>query len=389
MRFLSAFLFFLILSCLNPGFILSKPGQAQWVQYYREAVKYSRAKQYNRELEYLLKAYRMKPDHKYITARLGQNFFYRQDDPGKAVYYFRISYRHGLTHRTYIRQMIRALLLQGFQEWIDGNPDQSVRSLKEAKELNAKYKINLAYMPYIADILIRRKRMPRIKPEYVHKVHLVLFNTTDAAVTEPKAARIKAELTPAQKQRAVLIMKTVPFFWEVMSGGRLSMSVKVTEWKKPLRVLKHEKIKYRKGATTYIPDYRQLTKEMPDFFRSTIKSTDSYIFVWNSKSFNMANGRSVYFTLHPGTEVYRRGFVNLPAIRMRPVINFYHEFFHILESLSGLRPIHGFRSPLREKHFPEWTGIHELEYHEWQFRRFFARLKKGWKTFSYILRDRE
>jgi hypothetical protein len=221
-----------------------------------------------------------------------------------------------------------------------------------------------------------------IRPEYVHKVTAVLIRKVDFRKGN---IRIKEEMNEMETRFSLISLKTLKPFVEALSGGKLSIDLKIRQWSAPVKSLKVE------NAQKYVLDTEGLSLEVEKLIAENIPSTDTFIYIWPSGSKQSAHGGAGNFFLEMGQKKAWRGLIQAPSFRMPwngPDL-LVHEFFHVVENMASINPRHGYY-PENRSRFPDWKGEGELDYYFWHFQEIIPKLLKsgkfqepGWKNLNF------
>lgn len=257
-----------------------------------------------------------------------------------------------------------------------------------AKDRGASEKIGS--LPERLQLMEARRDLGKISPRYVHRIALIIYRKTEAR-SGPET--VNAELSDRELAYARRSLIMVRAWCEAMSGGNFSI-----EWKEyvssgPLTALVFGE---RSGDRTANrkPDLDALAAADPARYRDAVKENDTLLLLWNAGEYNVANGGQC--TLEIDGRRYRRGYLHLPGGRLTwngPSLAM-HEFFHVIERIVGITPLHGMEPGLR-RNFPGWKGEGELDYYRWHFmtsvRAFVEKADgpgpAGWRRMGFLWRD--
>lgn len=277
-----------------------------------------------------------------------------------------------------IRQLFDARMENGYDELAQGNYKPALRYFEKAfkspvmdweKEKNLRM-----YVKELIKVTKKRVDLGKIEPVYVHNIGVLLVNNVDFTYKnkEGKLVSIKESLRPGEKiiaNRRILVVKAIT---EAMSDGNLSIKPTMIDINSPLRRV-HA---FPKGK--YYPDWRYY-KGAGEEILPYVDSNDT--FIWCSNAIHgSGHGGAGSFPLPFGTKSPQRGFIELNP--MHTVNLWFHEFFHVVEQMSGISPAHGHHASKRKFH-PEWKGKtnNSMDYYQWQFNNTVK--NKGWENLNF------
>ncbi|MCE1225396.1 MAG: tetratricopeptide repeat protein [Geobacteraceae bacterium] len=246
----------------------------------------------------------------------------------------------------------------------------------------------------------RMLTLPRRQPDYTHRFLLVFLH--DVSLDQPglHANRITGRtiLNEQQKSRARHAFSALRGYLESLSQGRLSATFTTLEYSGSVKALRIRP----DGTSGEIrePDLNHAAPSLWPLLRDRYQQVDTIVYIWGGgeKFAQYATGGSLPHVLIPWTLASPlRGFIQIPGHRL---INSYapllvmHEFFHTVESMSGIKPNHGYKPAVRSQ-FPDWKGTSQLDYYRWHFdttipQRFSTKSdfkpERGWANLNFPLR---
>ena len=247
----------------------------------------------------------------------------------------------------------------------------------------------------------RMLTQPRRQPDYTHRFLLVFIHevSIDQAGSHNNRITGTTTLNEQHKSRARHAFSALRGYLESLSQGRLSSTFTTLEYPGTVKAFRVRP----DGTNGEIrePDLNNASPSLWPLLRDRYQQVDSIVYIWGGggdKLAQYATGGSLPQVLVPWT-LYSplRGFIQIPGHRL---INSYapllvmHEFFHTVESMSGIKPSHGYKPAFRDQ-FPEWKGTSQLDYYRWHFdntipQRFNTKTdfkpERGWANLNFPLR---
>ncbi|MCB1175350.1 MAG: hypothetical protein KDK39_17380 [Leptospiraceae bacterium] len=225
-------------------------------------------------------------------------------------------------------------------------------------------------MSELAPMARARASLGVIQPVYVHRFHALYLNEVKARFQDSSGHWINAETRITDNQiSASRIMETVLQTWlEVHSKGKLSLH---GEHHKMDLTVRNFKVSTSYGVESRQPDLESAGQELADFLFEYGGDVDTWFFYWNGEGFaTTANGGAHVYAYVPW-QLYgsMRGYVSMPSHWMEKSSGFLtllHEYFHVVEAMSGIKPVHGFLDSAR-RNFPGWRGKGQFDYFRWHF----------------------
>ena len=308
----------------------------------------------------------------------------------------------------FARKVALAAWWQGHHEFGKANWQQAVDLFGRISELASQYPhIAKSWGPNLLDsdthlqLARRMLAQPRRQPEYTHRFLLVFLH--EVSVDQPGLHNNRVTgttvLNEQQKSRANRAFSALRGYLESLSQGRLSSTFTTLEYPGTVRTLRIRP----DGTSGEIrePDLNSATPSLWPFLRDRYQQVDTIVYIWGGggdKLAQYATGGSLPHVLIPWTvSSPLRGFIQIPGHRL---INSYapllvmHEFFHTVESMSGIKPNHGYKPASRDQ-FPDWKGTSQLDYYRWHFdntipQRFNTKTdfkpERGWANLNFPLR---
>jgi tetratricopeptide (TPR) repeat protein len=206
------------------------------------------------------------------------------------------------------------------------------------------------------ELLENRAKLGTITPAYTHKILAVYFNNFEATYPwKGTQASHKRKMTDHEKHVAIIDQKIMTMTVESLSNGQLSLSWDSVNIDEPIRDVKTYE------ANDMVEPLWPPNQEFVEVFKNRYQDFDTFFMVWNGPTKEAIGGAGSMLPGYP-----QRG-----TVRIHPdhgTVIWIHEFFHSLETKTGISPPHGFREADR-KHFPEWKGEtnNELDYYRWHF----------------------
>ena len=232
-----------------------------------------------------------------------------------------------------------------------------------------------------------------IQPEYTHRILILIADQSNIDITvHGNRFKFNDKIHKTHIDHTEISAAFTKYFIEAATGGRFGIEYSIenpgfyidkADWTKPTA----------DPLETWglIPNHNDLTLRYPDYFRERLQHYDTVLIVWSIPEFNNANGRAVNFSVEGFDRGVRRGFIHIPANRMTwngPDL-ILHEFFHVIENMAGVRPIHGYY-PENRHHFPGWKGENGNDYYYWHLSEYIPALlqKKGedFRSLNYSLK---
>ncbi len=275
--------------------------------------------------------------------------------------------------------MNEALYVKAYVELGNGNLEQAENLLTEADKRRAERiseEKNPSYNSQILDIVRKRRKLGTISPDVVHHVVLMLLEADLEYKSKGKQVRIQKKLTEHQKKQAMVTVKAMKPVLEALSDGHMTITVDTVSIRKPLT-----KSSISGFNVNGVPGYRYDRIEgIKEVYEEIGNRYDTFFYVSDAIQSEAHGGsHSIYYPT--SAKGFPRGFVEIST-------NFafdgwLHEFFHVIENMSGIQPTHGQYEKFRQN-FPAWKGKSgdELSYFEYHFANTLP--KVGWKKLKFI-----
>lgn len=255
-------------------------------------------------------------------------------------------------------------------------------------------------VPLHAELASQRAALGRIRPEIVHRVMAVYISDIDVDFQGAKGEKIRArnKLTKAQKERARVNQQLLARYVEVFSGGKMSLTFSEEDLN---AVVKDMQVTMWGGTVeTRIPVWETLQPALGPLVFENRSDVDTFLLYWNGEGVaTTANGGGLAYPYVPW-QMYSplRGFISMPSnwISEDAAGTLLHEFFHVIEGMTGIAPTHGFQDGVRAK-FPAWKGERQFDYFRWQFQTTLPRIlndaalkdKVDWKNLNWASRYKD
>ena len=256
---------------------------------------------------------------------------------------------------------------------------------------------NKLEIPTQREIIEERIRIGNIKPIYENKILSLFIKNTDVKFKALNGVTLqgKSSITDDEIKIALLYQKVLKEFVESMSEGKYSISF---DNKFIDSTLYDIKVSSFGGLDTREPVFETIYPPIADQFFQNRNKYDTFAIYWNGIGISTtANGGGFSYP-YINYQMYsqNRGYMSFPTNWSDEslAISTSHEFFHNIESLTGITPTHGFDNHNR-KSFPEWKGDGQLNYFRWQFQNSLPKilndriLKEGqpdWNNLGWLYR---
>jgi hypothetical protein len=219
------------------------------------------------------------------------------------------------------------------------------------------------------EVLAARAELGDVAPEYVHHVVVMVLRRQDVrTVDEGRPVHHREFITDRQVQEAEWRMRWLKQMVEGLSEGKLSLSWEIV----------NDTTDYRYEGDprpAWVGDRRLLA---PRF-----DSLDTVLRLW-PWGMGEGTGGGTTFSLEPvSPKRALRGTINIHPEHSYGM--WLHEFFHVVEAMTGISPTHGYYDENRGS-FPGWTGDknHQLDYFRYHFRTTLPAW--GWRQMNFHLR---
>ncbi len=220
------------------------------------------------------------------------------------------------------------------------------------------------------ELIEDRIKLGNCKPIYENKILSFFIKNTDVKFKALNGNTIqsKSSITEEEVQIAILYQKVLKEFVESMSEGKYSI---IFDNKFFEGTLTDIKVSSFGGLDTREPIFETIYPPISYLFFENRDKYDTLAIYWNGLDISTtANGGGFSYP-YINYQMYsqNRGYMSFPTNWNDEslAISTSHEFFHNIESLTGITPTHGFDSNNR-KYFPEWKGDGQLSYFKWQFK---------------------
>ena len=258
------------------------------------------------------------------------------------------------------------------------------------REQSKKYEIHIQ-----RQIIQNRKKIGIIKPVYRNKILSFFISDTDVNFISLKGENIRglSKISQEEEDLAIFYQGVLREFIESMSGGNYSISFENIKLKGTLRDIR---VSSYGGLDTREPVFETTSPPLSELFFRYRNQYDTFAIYWNGKDISTtANGGGFSYP-YVNYQMYgsNRGYISFPTNWSDEIqiIGLVHEFFHNIESLTGIGPPHGY---LSRELFPEWKGEGELDYYRWHFANTLPRVlndrllreqASNWKNLGWLER---
>ncbi len=245
------------------------------------------------------------------------------------------------------------------------------------------------------DLVKSRQKLGKIKPDYIHKVHVVFLQNVDGVINSENkkinGTKVKTSLTKQQIDRALAHVNHLRSTLEALSGGHLSLDISSEVLDVTVTQIEETIFKESNGLERIVRQIVFPSIKTPDgqyfdwikFMLPLLNSVDTFVWYWNGDGFaTTANGGGFAYPLI-SYQAYApfRGYMSIPSHWSGSALP--HEFFHVTEFITGIPFTHGYM-PFNRNRYPGWSGKGEMDYQRWQYQQFIA--AKGWDKFDLIQR---
>ncbi len=228
--------------------------------------------------------------------------------------------------------------------------------------------ISLYNIP-IVDMVKKRKALGKIKPQYVHMIHVIyLYKTTVTLKKNNK--RYNLTLNENEIKETKRFLQIFKLYTEVISNGFFSLKFTFDIHYFPIKRMKQQSSKdYNNKTLSYRFPILNSVQNLGEKIFSQYKTKDTFLFYYKSKGIN---ARPIGGVDHLPLVSYiaktpLRGRLLIP-IEFKNGFVLFHELFHSIEFLSHIRPPHGF-TRFNRKFFPKWKGHGQYDYYQWHFQK--------------------
>lgn len=242
----------------------------------------------------------------------------------------------------------------------------------------------------------KRQQLGHIDPEYIHKIHAMYIQNVDVKFKSQTGKTISAKnsLTKLQIKKSKIFQGVLKAWVETWSGGKMGLKYSHKEMDRTIHDIKVSK---SGSIESRQPRIESIKPELGSYLYEKSNEYDTFIYYWNAEGFaTTANGGSqLYPFVTYQLNGALRGYMSMPTNWVKLPSGFntlLHEFFHTIESMSGIKPMHGFQKQNRH-FFPGWKGKGQLSYFRWQFENTLPRVTndknikiQGWKNFNFLER---
>ena len=181
------------------------------------------------------------------------------------------------------------------------------------------------------------------------------------------------------KRITVIQEKALKRIMETFSDGRFSLSFDRTDTGVPVDRLYYW---YFKDKPHISPDIGAAAAKLSaGFWHKTTKQFDTVLSYWCGKNISLTSTGGGFTS--PYNRKALRGGMILPADYLAGTWKnslILHEFFHVIEVMAGIKPVHGAGRKNR-KFFPGWKGQGEIDYVRWHFEK--TLLPRGMKHLNF------
>ena len=227
-------------------------------------------------------------------------------------------------------------------------------------------------------ITARRDPFAHVKPVLKHRMYIFYIHAIDARFKSASGVRLHAKGTISKKQvRYTRIhYQGLARYIARQTRGKVRLVFKTQYLRAVIRDIDVSQVNFGPRAsklecrspvleTMTTPDGRPFP--IGRILLEKLKEYDTFAFYWpNGGQATVATGGGRTYPIVP-YQLYStiRGHIFYPA-SWRYATIFLHEFFHNIEGMYGISPVHGYMPHVRH-HFPNWHGRHELDYYIWHF----------------------
>lgn len=221
----------------------------------------------------------------------------------------------------------------------------------------------------IIEIVKKHRKISKAIPEITHHITAIFINRTNAEIN---GKQLNAQLNSKDYESANISMQITKKYLEVATKGQVTIKYKVINIDSSVTqiepISKHDKRQTPEILINSIKPYpsKQINK--------LSKTTDTFIFYWKHSS---DDGKIKYTGSHGwggastipiipySVDTPLRGRILISSGLISRPGTLFHELFHTIEKIYGIKPIHGFRNTER-KYFPDWKGKGEFDYYFFQ-----------------------
>lgn len=292
---------------------------------------------------------------------------------------------------------------QGHIAFSEGNYSEAISFYSEAESAASKNPeiekwVSTMDIKHHRELAEERSVLGKIKPVYEHKVLALFVKNVDTSFKGLNGSRVSAKNTMSEleEKRAVLFQKILIQMIEAASGGNYTVSF---ENKYIDSTIKDFNVSYSGTVETRIPVLETVTPSLETIYYENKNKYDSFAIYWNGEGIaTSANGGGQVYPYLP-YQVYSsvRGFISYPTNWKEEgnMVGVFHEFFHNIEAMSGIQPIHGFADGARNS-FPHWKGSGQLDYYRWHFKNTLPKIlndkklaegKPDWRNLNWLKRN--
>ncbi len=205
-----------------------------------------------------------------------------------------------------------------------------------------------------------------VKPHYVHKILqiFVLHTNAKARNAQGKLAAYKGSIDESKIKQVNLTNKLLKIYVETLTYGKLTLNISRYIHNGAFTRVKVLHTPF--GVSRYCPDTNSITNNFYEKLFSFRNKYDTFVYFWKAGKFvSVATGGAGGMTYAPYS-LYGpiRGVNTMPFEwrGWRCAGIFLHEFWHTMENLVKMPPIHGWTQkylPIARRNYPDWKGTTE------------------------------
>lgn len=296
--------------------------------------------------------------------------------------------------------IVKSNLMLSYSELVLKNYDNSIKYISESEKYITKNNIVFENvkkyeLPTQKKIIENRKKLGKIKPIYQNKILALFIESTNVRFTSlnGKIIKGKSSITDEERDSAKFFQEVLREFIESMSNGNYSIIFENLNIQSTLNDIR---VSSFGGLDTREPVIESISPNISDIFFKHRNDYDTFAIYWNGDNFSTtANGGGFNYP-YVNYQMYgpNRGYISFPTNWNDEVhiTGLVHEFFHNIEALTGITPVHGY---LSRNFFPNWKGDGELDYYWWHFTNTLPRVfndsslkdkAPSWKNLGWLER---
>lgn len=265
----------------------------------------------------------------------------------------------------------------GHIEFAAGNYDKAVRKYASVENYLSKNPKHKKFFDHhlrgfsMTEMVKRHRSLKKFTPVHTHRIAAIFINRTD---TVYKGKPIKSEFQAEDFEAAQLSQKICKKYMEVMTAGKVTLRFYTAGLNSSVTRIEPVSQYDKRQTPEIIID--SISPNPSGLIKSLAEKNDTLVFYWTHKN---SNGKTPYDQSHGWGGAYRvpiiphyiytplRGRILLSTGLAHRPGTLFHELFHTIEKVYGIKPLHGFRDPVR-KDFPLWKGNGEFDYYQYHIK---------------------